>query len=70
MDSSFGAAIADTTAKALLALIVVVAVASAAITYTTCFIFTPSSGDLERQAERQAIVEKLTPREREILGVP
>jgi hypothetical protein len=64
---------ADIVGRAMLALVIVTAVVSVVITATitscTMWMLTPTAASKEREAARQAIVERLTPEERDILGV-
>jgi hypothetical protein len=59
--------------RAMLALVIVTAVVSVVITATitsfAMWMLTPTAASKEREAARQAIVERLTPEERDILGV-
>jgi hypothetical protein len=63
----------DIIGRAMLYLAIVTAVvsvvATATITSCTIWMLTPTAASKEREAARQAIVERLTPEERDILGV-
>jgi cell division protein FtsX len=69
MDPSFAALVSESEFKSLLAVVLFVALAASCITLAVVLFVSPTAADAKRQAERQAIMEKLTPREMEILGV-
>ena len=63
----------DIIGRAILTLVIVTAVVSVVVTATitsfAMWMLTPTAASKEREAARQAIVERLTPEERDILGV-
>lgn len=69
MGPGFGRDVENAMFAGVVALMLVTAVGTAAVTGCACWLLKPTSESLKRDAEKRAIVERLTPKEREILGV-
>lgn len=69
MGQGFGREVANAMLVRVVALVLVTAALTATITACAFWLLTPTPESRARDAERRAIVERLTPREREILGV-
>ena len=69
MGPGFGRAVDGAVCTGIVLLAVAVAIVSSVVTGLTHWLVTPTEESRSRDAERQAIVERLTPRDREILGV-